>query len=58
MVMEVDCQLQQRIMKHLIYPRLYPQGVIRIDPKNLRDEINWSLYADLDQHLGYFIIIA
>ena len=58
MAMDVGCQLQQRIMKQLIYPGLYPQGVRRIDPKSLRDEINWPLYADLDQHLGYFIIIA
>ena len=25
-------------------------------PKSIRDENIWSLYASLDQHLGYFIL--
>ena len=35
-----------------------PQGVRRIGPKSIRDEIIWSLYASLDQHLGYLILVA
>lgn len=26
--------------------------------KSIRDEIVWSFYASLDQHLGYFILVA
>jgi hypothetical protein len=29
-----------------------------LTPKSIRDEIIWSHYVSLDQHLGYFIIVA
>ena len=44
-VVETVCILILRILEELA-------------PKSIEDEIIWSLYASLDEHLGYFIILA